>query len=63
MKSSLLVGVAIIWSIFVDISLAKENDNWKITTDKKKTFLAPNIIIAGGVGSFESRKFSVKNGD
>jgi len=43
--------------------LTKENDNWKITTNKKKTFLAPNIIIAGGVGSFEPRKFSVENAE
>ena len=39
--------------------IAKENDSWKITTNKKKVFLTPNIIIAGGVGSFEPRKFSV----
>ena len=25
-------------------AVEKENDNWKITTDKKKTFLAPNIL-------------------
>jgi len=43
--------------------VTKENDNWKITTNKKKTFLAPNIIIAGGVGSFEPRKFSVQNAE
>jgi len=41
----------------------KENNNWKITTSKKKIFLAPNIIIAGGVGSFEPRKFSVERAD
>tara|TARA_Y100000590_G_scaffold460252_1_gene619187 strand:+ start:970 stop:2007 length:1038 start_codon:yes stop_codon:yes gene_type:complete len=41
--------------------VSKEENNWKITTNKKKTFLAPNIIIAGGVGSFEPRKFSLKN--
>jgi len=41
--------------------VVKEKNNWKITTNKKKVFLAPNIIIAGGVGSFEPRKFSFKN--
>jgi len=41
----------------------KENEKWRITTDKKNIFLAPNIIIAGGVGSFEARKFSVKNAE
>jgi len=41
----------------------KEQNNWKITTSGKKTFLAPNIIIAAGVGSFEPRKFSVKEAE
>jgi thioredoxin reductase (NADPH) len=43
--------------------ITKEQNNWKIVTNKKKTFLAPNIIIAGGVGSFEPRKFSVKGAE
>ena len=43
--------------------VVKEKNNWKITTNKKKVFLAPNIIIAGGVGSFEPRKFSFKNAE
>ena len=43
--------------------IIKEKNNWKIVTTKKKIFLSPNIIIAGGVGSFEPRKFSVKNAD
>ena len=38
----------------------KENDNWFVKTNKANTFLTPNIIIAGGVGSFEPRKFSLK---
>ena len=38
----------------------KDKNNWKITTSKKKVFLTPNIIIAGGVGSFEPRKFPLK---
>ena len=41
----------------------KEQNNWKITTSKKIFFLAPNIIIAGGVGSFEPRKFSIKEAE
>ena len=41
----------------------KENNNWKITTSGKKTFISPNIIIAAGVGSFEPRKFSVKEAE
>ena len=40
--------------------ISKENNNWKIVTTKKNIFLAPNIIIAAGVGSFEPRKFSIK---
>tara|TARA_Y100000590_G_scaffold166613_1_gene190782 strand:+ start:680 stop:1702 length:1023 start_codon:yes stop_codon:yes gene_type:complete len=39
--------------------IKKEKNNWKITTNKNKVFISPNIIIAGGVGSFEPRKFSV----
>ena len=41
--------------------LKKDGSNWKVTTSKKKIFITPNIIIAGGVGSFEPRKFSVKD--
>ena len=36
----------------------KEKNLWKVTTNKNTIFLTPNIIIAGGVGSFEPRKFS-----
>jgi len=43
--------------------IIKEGNNWKITTSGKKVFLAPNIVIAGGVGSFEPRKFSVKEAE
>ena len=39
--------------------ISKDKNNWKIVTSKSKTFIAPNIIIAGGVGSFEPRKFPV----
>ena len=38
-----------------------DNNNWVVKTSKKKEFIAPNIIIAGGVGSFEPRKLSIKN--
>ena len=40
--------------------VSKEGINWKLTTSSKIEFLSPNIVIAGGVGSFEPRKFSVK---
>ena len=40
--------------------LEKDGTKWKITTNKKKIFLSPNIIIAGGVGAFEPRKFFLK---
>ena len=41
-------------------SISKENNEWKIETNKKNVFKSPNIIIAGGVGSFEPRKFSAQ---
>jgi thioredoxin reductase (NADPH) len=41
-------------------AVSKEENNWKVTTSKKKFFIAPCIIIAGGVGSFEPRKFLIK---
>ena len=34
--------------------------NWEIKTSKGTKFNTPNVIIAGGVGSFEPRKFSPK---
>jgi thioredoxin reductase (NADPH) len=40
--------------------ISKEKDNWKIQTSGKKIFISPNIIIAAGVGSFEPRKFPIK---
>ena len=43
--------------------IIKDKNNWKITTSKKKVFLTPNIIIAGGVGSFEPRKFPLKEAE
>jgi len=38
----------------------KENDIWLVKTNAGKTFSTPNVIIAGGVGSFEPRKFAPK---
>ena len=43
--------------------LKKDGSNWQVTTSKKKTFITPNIIIAGGVGSFEPRKLSTKDAE
>ena len=40
-----------------------EGDNWIIKTSQNKVFSSPNIIIAGGVGSFEPRKLSVKDAE
>ena len=40
--------------------LKKDNDKWKVKTNKGTEFETPNVIIAGGVGSFEPRKFSLK---
>ena len=38
----------------------KKNENWILKTNHGTTFSTPNVIIAGGVGSFEPRKFPVK---
>ena len=38
----------------------KEDTNWLVKTSSGNTFLTPNVIIAGGVGSFEPRKFAPK---
>ena len=38
-----------------------DNENWIVKTNKKNHFIAPNIIIAGGVGSFEPRRISLKD--
>ena len=43
--------------------LAKEGSKWKIITNRKKVFIAPSVIIAGGVGSFEPRKFPLKEAE
>ncbi len=41
--------------------IKKENGKWFVKTTKGKEFLTPNIVIAGGVGSFEPRKFPTKS--
>ena len=38
----------------------KEGNSWLVKTSGGNSFLTPNVIIAGGVGSFEPRKFSPK---
>ena len=38
----------------------KEGGMWIVKTNKGTSFTTPNVIIAGGVGSFEPRKFSVE---
>jgi len=43
--------------------IKKENDLWILKTNKGNIFSAPNIIIAGGVGSFEPRKLSLKEAE
>ena len=43
--------------------LKKDGSNWQVITSKKKIFITPNIIIAGGVGSFEPRKLSTKDAE
>ncbi len=41
--------------------IKNENNEWIVKTLKGKEFLTPNIVIAGGVGSFEPRKFPTKS--
>ena len=41
--------------------IKNNNGKWEVKTNKGTSFNTPNIIIAGGVGSFEPRKFSAKN--
>ena len=36
----------------------QNKNNWIVKTNKNNEFFSPNIIIAGGVGSFEPRKLS-----
>ena len=41
----------------------QEKDLWILKTNKGNFFSAPNVIIAGGVGSFEPRKISLKEAE
>ena len=41
----------------------QDGENWFVKTNKNNEFLAPNIIVAGGVGSFEPRKIAVKDAE
>ena len=43
--------------------LRNENNNWIVKTFNGKEFKTPNIVIAGGVGSFEPRKFPTKSAE
>ena len=40
--------------------IKNKGEKWIIKTNKGTQFSSPNIVIAGGVGSFEPRKFTVK---
>ena len=41
----------------------KDKENWIVKTNQNNEFLAYNIIIAGGVGTFEPRKLSLKEAE
>ena len=41
----------------------QDGENWFVKTNNNNEFLAPNIIIAGGVGSFEPRKLAVRDAE
>ena len=41
----------------------QDKDHWIVKTNNNNEFIAPNIIIAGGVGSFEPRKLSLKEAE
>ena len=41
--------------------VSNDNNNWIVKTNSDKVFITPNIIIAGGVGSFEPRKLPIKD--
>jgi len=40
--------------------LKEDKGKWIVKTNKGKSFTAPNVVIAGGVGSFEPRKLPLK---
>ena len=43
--------------------LSSENENWVVKTTNGKEFYTPSVVIAGGVGSFEPRKFPTKSAE
>ena len=43
--------------------IMQNKENWVVQTSKNNKFTAPNIMIAGGVGSFEPRKLSLKDAE
>jgi thioredoxin reductase (NADPH) len=43
--------------------VAQDGNKWIVKTNKGKNFIAPSIIIAGGVGSFEPRKLTLKDAE
>ena len=43
--------------------IKQEDNSWIVKTNSGNFFAAPNIIIAGGVGSFEPRKLSLKEAE
>jgi thioredoxin reductase (NADPH) len=43
--------------------IKQENNSWIVKTNTENFFSAPNIIIAGGVGSFEPRRLSLKEAE
>ncbi len=43
--------------------LTNVNQSWIVKTTNGKEFQTPNIVIAGGVGSFEPRKFPTKSAE
>ena len=43
--------------------LKNENNKWLVKTLNGEEFETPNIVIAGGVGSFEPRKFPTKSAE
>ena len=47
----------------VDEVRQDNKDEWTVKTNNGNEFLSPNIIIAGGVGSFEPRKLPIKEAE
>jgi thioredoxin reductase (NADPH) len=41
----------------------QDKNNWIVKTNNNNEFTAPNIIVAGGVGSFEPRKLNLKEAE